>query len=70
MVALYELFLTVLGREKLTPTVAELLLFLTSKAEVTVFQNSKKFQHGNSPGDGVEGGCSSEGARQQPSCSS
>ena len=34
MVALYELFLTVLGRDKLTPAVAELLLLLTSKAEV------------------------------------
>ena len=34
MVALYELFLTVLGRDKLTPVVAELLLLLTSKAEV------------------------------------
>ena len=34
MVALYELFLTVLGRDKLTPAVAELLLLLTSKSEV------------------------------------
>ena len=34
MVALYELFMMVLGRDKLTPAVAELLLLLTSKAEV------------------------------------
>ena len=68
MVALYELFLTVLGREKLTPTVAELLLFLTSKAEVTL-RIKKKFNMETPPGDGVEGGCSSEGARQQPPCS-
>ena len=34
MVALYELFLAVLGRDKLTPAVAELLLLLTSKSEV------------------------------------
>ena len=36
MVALYELFLTVLGRDKLTPAVAELLLLLTSKSEVII----------------------------------
>ena len=34
MVALYELFLSLLGRDKLTPAVAEILLILTSKAEV------------------------------------
>ena len=42
MVALYELFLTVLGRDKLTPAVAELLLLLTSKSEVIITNGQVK----------------------------
>ena len=44
MVALYELFLSLLGRDKLTPAVAEILLFLTSKAEV-IWCNWKREQN-------------------------
>ena len=70
MVALYELFLTVLGRDKLTPAVAELLLLLTSKSEVNNILWSGGLENctaeENPPGVSVEGGCSAEGAGQQP----
>ena len=70
MVALYELFLTVLGRDKLTPAVAELLLLLTSKAEV-INKWSRRLENCNfdkkPSGDCVEGGCSAEDSSQHSS---
>ena len=47
MVALYELFMMVLGRDKLTPAVAELLLLLTSKAEVIKMTGKWKVKRKN-----------------------